>query len=257
MAWPLDCGSPLPLPGLRAAHGASLECEASAPLCSAARLGAPPASLVDGHPAGRRAEVPRPKRSRGSALQTDQQFNASSTARGRRAATRRRSRAGPVGWRRPCSQLRSVPELMPKAAANSVWLRRKRARIEATESGEMRSTRTTACLSPLSAAESSRTPCRRFLKSESFKGGRLELLNLLGSEIFKFVFGVGKDEVDVPIRREVVVNDSGAPAFPVAPCRAANFAQAPSTGNNVARVRLLHEGDFQLQNIPLRQQSGG
>ena len=39
------------------------------------------------------------------------------------AATRKRTRAGPCGRRRPCSQFCSVRTLMPSSAANCSWER--------------------------------------------------------------------------------------------------------------------------------------
>src|SRR5262249_35678043 len=48
-------------------------------------------------------------------------WTTSHTASGCRAATCSRTRAGPSGCRRPCSQLRRVPTLIPIRAANSRW----------------------------------------------------------------------------------------------------------------------------------------
>ena len=64
----------------------------------------------------------------GSALLSEDRHNQFTIARlsirsrGWRAASRRRALAGPSGFRWPCSQLRKVPGLMPRDAANSAWL---------------------------------------------------------------------------------------------------------------------------------------
>lgn len=55
-----------------------------------------------------------------AAPRRDSRWSASATARGLRAATRSRARAGPSGVRRPCSQLRNVATLTPIMRANCV-----------------------------------------------------------------------------------------------------------------------------------------
>jgi hypothetical protein len=70
------------------------------------------------------AEMKTSGRKRRSSIENQpvHQATASKTAFGGFAATRRSTRAAPVGLRRPCSQLRRVAGLMPSADENAFWL---------------------------------------------------------------------------------------------------------------------------------------
>ncbi len=74
-------------------------------------------------------------------------------------------------------------------------------------------------------------------------------------EIFLFAFRVSEEKVDFFVGHQVV--DNPDPAALAAPAeRAADFAQAATSADNVARSRFEREGDLQLAIVGIIQQRG-
>jgi hypothetical protein len=78
---------------------------------------------------------------RHNTLNRDQAAKAFSTDFGSRLIARSRALAGPVGWRRPCSQLRSVPTSTSRSRANFDWLSPVMARSSFTFSASTKNSR--------------------------------------------------------------------------------------------------------------------
>jgi hypothetical protein len=82
-------------------------------------------------------------------------------------------------------------------------------------------------------------------------------LELFAVEVFLLVLGVGDDEQDDVLLTDVVVDDVGTAAFPVAFGGAAEFTQASSARNQVASVGLRGEQHLQFKDFRFRKQIGG
>ena len=84
-----------------------------------------------------------------------------------------------------------------------------------------------------------------------------ELLQLAFGEILHPILGVGEDEIDRMILRQVVIDHPRAPAFPPARQRAPNFSQTASTGDHRTRPWIEHEREFQFKDILRGQEVAG
>src|SRR6185312_3961691 len=185
-----------------------------------------------------------------------QATNAFSTCFGSFRMARNRARAGPVGSRRPCSQLRRVPTSTASTLANLGCDRPVAARISLMLRASTWNSRDGA---------RSRRPVPRFPEvrqrvscpwSAPLIDDGFQRLLLSGSQVIGDVLRVGEQQGDLRVAHEVVVDDAGAAALAATFQRKANLPEAAGALDGVAGFGVVSEEALELGVLFIRHQLG-
>lgn len=168
-----------------------------------------------------------------------------------------RARAGPVGWRRSCSQFCKVRTLTRSKRANSLWDNPTPSRMAFTSSGWRSNRREGSSLPPAIARASFKLCTKSSNSVVSISQPLDQLAQDRGFPVAQIVLprlGINHQKIDlVPLLRPVVDHPHAA-ALAASPQREAQLANPPAAPDQIAALRVLQQLVLQRPVLLVQQQ---